>query len=74
MLHKQLSKKEKSLIYQAFRFLNSIDSYLQSLGFTKCEADWNLYHIQVKGKTLISVLYIDNLFLTRPKELIVHCK
>lgn len=27
-----------------------IDSYLQGMGFTKCEADPNLYYIQVKSE------------------------
>jgi len=40
-----------------------IDSYLTILGFTKCEADKNLYHIVVEGKLLIIVLYVDHLIL-----------
>jgi len=34
------------------------------LGFTKSEADANLYHILVEGKCLIIVLYVDELILT----------
>jgi hypothetical protein len=41
-----------------------IDSYFIGLGFTKIEADANLYQIVVDGKLLIIVLYVDNLILT----------
>jgi hypothetical protein len=34
------------------------------LGFTKSEADENLYQIVVEGKILIIVLYVDDLILT----------
>lgn len=51
-----------------------IDNYLQSMGFTKSEADPNLYYIQLKGEPLILVLYVDDLFLIGFEELITHCK
>jgi hypothetical protein len=41
-----------------------IDSYLQRLGFTKSEADSNLYFKVVGNLPLILVLYVDDLFLT----------
>ena len=41
-----------------------IDSYFTGLGFTKSEADANLYQIVVEGKLLIIVLYVDDLILT----------
>eukprot|EP00253_Pinus_taeda_P025465 PITA_25465 len=41
-----------------------IDNYFTGLGFTKSEADTNLYHIMVKGKQLIIVLYLDDLIFT----------
>ena len=41
-----------------------IDNYFTRLGFTKSEADANLYHIMVEGKPLIIVLYVDDLILT----------
>ena len=41
-----------------------IDSYFTGLGFTKSEADANLYQILVEGKILIIVLYVDDLILT----------
>ena len=47
-----------------------IDSYLTSLGFTKSEANANLYHIVVEGKLLIIVLYVNELILTGDEELI----
>eukprot|EP00253_Pinus_taeda_P034270 PITA_34270 len=42
----------------------TIDKYFTRLGFTKSEADANLYHIIVYGKPLIIVLYVDDLIFT----------
>ena len=50
-----------------------IDSYLK-LGFTRSNADPNLYFKVVKGKPLILVLYVDDLFLTSADPLIHQCK
>jgi hypothetical protein len=41
-----------------------IDNYFIGLGFTKSEADANLYQIVVEGKILIIVLYVDDLILS----------
>jgi hypothetical protein len=51
-----------------------IDSYFTGLGFTKSEADANLYQIVVEGKILIIVLYVDDLILTGDEQLICSCK
>ena len=51
-----------------------IDNYFTGLGFTKSEADANLYHIVVEGKILIIVLYFDDLILTSDEQLIHSCK
>jgi hypothetical protein len=48
-----------------------IEGYLQCMGFTKCEADLNLYHIFVGTDLLVLVLYVDELFLIGEKKLIV---
>lgn len=40
-----------------------IDNYLLQLGFTKSEADSNLYYIVVGEDPLILILYVDDLFL-----------
>jgi hypothetical protein len=53
---------------------SKIDGYLQSMGFTKSEANPNLYFIIIGTNPLILVLYIDELFLTGTKELITRCK
>jgi hypothetical protein len=51
-----------------------IDSYLQSIGFIKSDADPNLY-LLIKGEDiLILVLYVDDLFLTGAETLIAACK
>ena len=51
-----------------------IDSYFIGLGFSKSEADPNLYQIVVEGKLLIIVLYVDDLILTGDELLILSCK
>eukprot|EP00253_Pinus_taeda_P031693 PITA_31693 len=51
-----------------------IDNYFTGLGFTKSEADANLYHIMVEGKPLIIVLYVDDLILIGYDQLIKSCK
>eukprot|EP00253_Pinus_taeda_P024358 PITA_24358 len=47
-----------------------IDSYLMKLGFTRNEADLNLYFKVEDYKSLILVLYVDDLFLTGANPLI----
>jgi hypothetical protein len=51
-----------------------IDSYLQSMGFTKSGADPNLYLLLVGSEVLILVLYVDDLIMTGADRLIAGCK
>jgi hypothetical protein len=51
-----------------------VGGYLQNMGFTKSEADPNLYYIFVGSDQLVLVLYVDVLFLTSVEKLIVVCK
>jgi len=51
-----------------------IDSYFTGLGFSKSEADLNLYQIVVEGKLLIIVIYVDDFILTGDEQLILSCK
>eukprot|EP00253_Pinus_taeda_P027009 PITA_27009 len=51
-----------------------IDNYLMKLGFTRSEADSNLYFKVEDDKPLILVLYVDDLFLTGADPLILKCK
>eukprot|EP00253_Pinus_taeda_P032370 PITA_32370 len=50
-----------------------IDSYLMKLGFTRSEADLNLYFKVEDDKPLILVLYVDDLFLIGANPLIHKC-
>eukprot|EP00253_Pinus_taeda_P014968 PITA_14968 len=59
---------------ETFALVARIDSYFIGLGFSKSEADANLYHIMVEGKPLIIVLYVDDLILTDDDQLIKSCK
>eukprot|EP00253_Pinus_taeda_P015260 PITA_15260 len=51
-----------------------IDNYFTRLGFSKSEADPNLYQIVVEGKLLIIVLYVDDFILIGGELLILSCK
>eukprot|EP00253_Pinus_taeda_P023629 PITA_23629 len=53
---------------------SKIDTYLQGMGFTKSEADPNLYFIVIGEEPLILVLYVDDLVITGAERLIEHCK
>ena len=68
-------KKALYGLKQAHRaWYEKIDGYLMSLGFNKSVDDPNLYYNIVGDKCLILVLYVDDLFLTGSKSLIVECK
>ena len=47
-----------------------IDTYLQEMGFTKSDADPNLYFIVIGEEPLILVLYVDDLVITGAEGLI----
>jgi hypothetical protein len=76
--HKSHVCRMKKALYglkQAPRALyEKIDEYLMSLGFDKSVVDPNLYYHIVGDECLILVLYVDDLFLTGSKSLIVECK
>jgi hypothetical protein len=68
-------KKALYRLKQAPRaWYSRIDGYLMSLGFTKSDADPNLYYKVIDGDPLFLVLYVDDLFLTGAARLIVGCK
>jgi hypothetical protein len=51
-----------------------IDSFLQSLGFSKSIADPNLYIKIIQNHPVLLVLYVDDLFLTGEEDLIAQTK
>jgi hypothetical protein len=52
-----------------------INEYLSGLGFTKTDADSNLYYLVDDSNLLVLVLYVDDLILTGSSEkLIAWCK
>jgi hypothetical protein len=51
-----------------------IDTYLLQMGFEKSDVDPNLYFIIRGEDTLILILYVDYLFITRAEDLIAECK
>ncbi len=59
----QLNRALYGLQQEPHAWYTRIDNYVNGLGFTKSEADVNLYHIMVEGNPLILVLYVDDLVL-----------
>ena len=70
-----MMKKTSYGLKQAPRaWFSRIDRYLIELGFTKSEANQNLYYKVVDNRPFILVLYVDDLFLTGDKSLMARCK
>ena len=68
-------KKALYALKQAPRaWYERIDSYLMKLGFTRSEADPNLYFKVEDDKPFILVFYVDDLFLIGADPLIHKCK
>jgi hypothetical protein len=73
--HVCILKKDLYGLKQALRASYArIDGYFMRLGFTKSEANPNLYYKVEDGFPLILVLYVDNMFLTGDEKLIDGCK
>jgi hypothetical protein len=73
--HMCLLRKALYGLKQAPRaWYSRIDTYLLQMGFEKSDADPNLYFIIRGEDTLILILYVDDLFITRAEDLIVDCK
>jgi hypothetical protein len=73
----QVCKLKKALygLKQALRaWYGRIDSFLQSLGFSKSIADPNLYIKIVHNHPVILVLYVDDLFFTGEEHFIAQTK
>lgn len=51
-----------------------IDHHLLELGFSKNEADPNLYYKVINGELLILILYVDDLLITGEDNCISQCK
>eukprot|EP00253_Pinus_taeda_P014573 PITA_14573 len=71
---RRLKKALYGLKQAARAWYERIDNYLMKLGFTRSEADPNLYFKVEDDKPLILVLYVDDLFLTGADPLIHKCK
>ena len=66
-------KKTLYGLKQVLKVLYSrVDGYMTSLRFTK--KDPNLHIMVVGDDSTILVLYVDDLFLTGSKKLIIRCK
>ena len=70
----RLKKSLYGLKKEPRAWYSRIDNYLLSLGFTKSDADPNLYYKVVGDSPLILVLYVDDLFLIGAEQQIARCK
>jgi hypothetical protein len=70
----KLKKKLYGLKQGPRAWYAKIDSYLQSLDFSKSVVDPDMYFKVIENHPLILVLYVDDFFLTREEQLIVQCK
>ena len=70
----QLKRALYGLKQAPHAWYTQIDKYFTGLGFSKIEADANLYQIAVEGKLLIIFIYVDDLIFTGDEQLIHSCK
>jgi hypothetical protein len=70
----RLNKSLYGLKQENHAWYKNMDGLLMSLGIRKSVVYPNLYYHIVGDKCLILVLYVDDLFLTSSKILIVECK
>ena len=73
--HVCILKKALYNLKQELRtWYDKIDSFLNSLGFTKSKADSKLYYKVEEGNSVILLLYVHDLFVTSMDGLIVDTK
>ena len=70
----KLKKSLYSLKQEPRTWYGMIDSFLNSLGFTKSKEDSNLYYKVEEGNPVILALYVDDLFVTGVDGLIADTK
>lgn len=70
----RLKKALYGLKQVPWAWYETIDKYLTSLGFSKNEADPNLYYKRDKDDIVILILYVDDLLITGDDHLIDQCK
>jgi hypothetical protein len=51
-----------------------INSFLTSLGFTKSKDDSNLYFKVMNDKSVMLLLYVDDLLFSKEENIITYCK
>jgi hypothetical protein len=68
----RLKKALYGLKQEPRAWYENMDGFLMSLGFNKSVADPNLYYHIVGDECLILVLYVDDLFLTSSKRLLLN--
>ena len=52
------------IISQSLTWYNRMDNLLMGLGFTESKVDSNLYFKVERGRLVMLLLYVDDLFLT----------
>jgi hypothetical protein len=70
----RLKKSMYGLKQATCAWYEKMDGFLMILCFNKSVVDPTLYYHIVDNEYLILVLYVDDIFLTNSKSLIVECK
>ena len=70
----KLKKALDDLKQESRMWYDSIDNFLNSLGFTKSKMDSNLYYKVEEGNPVVLLLYVDDLFIIGDDGLIVDTK
>jgi hypothetical protein len=70
----RLNKSLYGIKQEPCAWYEKMDGFLMSLGFNKSVVDPNLYYHIFGNECLILVLYVDDLFFTGSKRLIIECK
>jgi hypothetical protein len=70
----RLKKALYGLKQAPLAWYKKMHGFLMSLGFSKSDVYPNLYYHIDGNKCLILVLYVDDLFLTDSKRLVIECK
>ena len=69
-----MNKALYDLKHESRTWYGRIDSFLTGLGFTKSNADSNLYYKVEEGNPVILLLYVDDLFVKGEDRLIADTK
>jgi hypothetical protein len=69
----KLSKAFYGLRQAPHTWYNKIDMFIQNQGLQRNEVDYNMYLYVEREKSLILILYVDDLLITRNHDSNIQC-